>query len=314
HVRPVGACSNPDLNHGLRPFGRLRAGCGLYFFAPLRLTLYKLVYPNSPVTSAATRNIAYTALAIAGHQPSCPNLVFRRQEGSQRLLVGEAVAIHRDGMCFRRGLIAHIKNLVARAQIFLGVPMTVQAPLHLQRFLLVHEWHLIDRTVAGVASHTLVDVNAVIEKYEVGKLVDAGPLQGFAAAKAGAHRLQQLGVGPDLRMTVHAGLGGRNAGKTRSLDRGVAIAAVDAKARDMVLMTKWYRLRFSYTGVGDVRRALDLHCNPGQCSYHKHRAVNCDARQGICTALKNLRHSSDVLVTFQEALNGALWIFHGFLK
>ena len=35
------------------------------------------------------------------------------------------------------------------------------------------------------------------------------------------------------RMAVHAGLGRRNAGERRFLDRGVAVAAVDAVAADV---------------------------------------------------------------------------------
>ena len=88
--------------------------------------------------------------------------------------------------------------------------MASQAPFHLQTFLLVHDRHLIDRAVAGIAANALGDVNAVIEIDEVGELVDSRPLQRFAGAVAGADRLEQLGVGPDLRVAVHAGLRRRN--------------------------------------------------------------------------------------------------------
>ena len=42
--------------------------------------------------------------------------------------------------------------------------MAFQAPLHLQRLLLVHKRHLVDWTVAGIAAYAFIHVNAVIEE------------------------------------------------------------------------------------------------------------------------------------------------------
>jgi hypothetical protein len=113
--------------------------------------------------------------------------------------------------------VTHVENLIARSQIVLWSAVTAQAPLHLQRFLLVHKRHLVNRAVAGVAAHAFVHVNAVIEENEIGKLVHARPLQRLSGAEAGADWFEQLGVGPNLRMAIHASLGGRNAGETGSL-------------------------------------------------------------------------------------------------
>src|ERR1700686_5164466 len=146
--------------------------------------------------------------------------------------------------------------------------MAAQAPFHLQRFLRVHQRHQVDRTMTGVAAHSFIDMNAVIEIDKVGKLVDARPLQRVARPVAGAHRLKELGVGPDLRMAVHARLGGRNAGKARSFDRSVTVAAVDAEAGDMVLMAERNGLRLADSRAGGVWRAPNLPCPPaGRCNY-----------------------------------------------
>src|ERR1700678_1572296 len=118
----------------------------------------------------------------------------------------------------RRLLITHIENLLARTEVIFRSAMAAQTPLHLQRFLLIHERHLVDWTVAGIAAHALGHVNAVVEKNEVGKLIHPRPLQGLARAVAGADGLKELGIGPDLRVAVHAGFGGRNAGEARSFD------------------------------------------------------------------------------------------------
>ncbi len=140
--------------------------------------------------------------------------------------------------------------------------MTAEAPLHLERRLLIHQGHLVDWTVTGIAADPLGDMNAVIEVDEVRKLVDARPLQRFAGAIAGAHGLEQLGIGPDLRMAVHAGLGGRNASEARGLHRSVTVATVDAQSGDMMLMAERDRLGLAHAGIGNVRRALDLVSDP----------------------------------------------------
>jgi hypothetical protein len=169
--------------------------------------------------------------------------------------------------------------------------MAAQAPLHLQRFLLIHERHLVDWTVAGVATYSFIDMNAVIEKDEVGKLVYPRPLQRLAGAVAGADGLEQLGIRPDLRVAVHAGLGGRNAGETRSLNGSVAVAAVDAESGDVMLMTEGHGLRLAHSRVGDVRRTLDLHRDPTERSNHEDRAENRGPGQSVGAAMKNLRHA-----------------------
>src|SRR5712691_612043 len=205
--------------------------------------------------------------------------------------MGEALAIHHHRAYARRLLVAHIKYLIARAKILFRGAMAVQAPLHLQRGLLVHERHLVDGAVAGVAAHTFIDMNAVIEEDEVGKLVHPRPLQRLPRAVAGADRLQQFGIGPDLRMAVHASLGGRNTGEARGLDRGVAVAAVNAESGDVMLVAERHRLRPAHSGIGDVGRALHLHRDPAERGNHEDRAKNRGPGHGVGAAMKNLRHA-----------------------
>ncbi len=92
--------------------------------------------------------------------------------------------------------------------------MTVQTPFHLQGRVVIHQGHAIHRPMAGVAAHTLVDVNAVIEINEVGQIVDPGPHQRFIGAETLAHGLEHGSLGPDLRVAVHAGFGRWNSGET----------------------------------------------------------------------------------------------------
>src|ERR1700733_10168476 len=116
--------------------------------------------------------------------------------------------------------------------------------------------------MTGVAADSLIDMNAVIEVHEVGELVHAGPLQRVTGLVAGAYGFEQLGVSPDLRVAVHAGLGRRDAGKTRGLDRGVTVAAIDAQTGNVVLMAERDWLRLLHPREGDVGGTRDFHRPP----------------------------------------------------
>ena len=171
--------------------------------SPLRMTGHK----SLPMTRIATRNIFHPT-----------HVVFLYQRRAQSILLTETLPIHDNRVRARWLLVAHVEHLIARAQIFLRVAVAVETPLHLQRRLLIHQRHLVYRPVAGIAADPLIDVNAVIEENKVWKLIDSGPLQRLAGAVAGAHWFEQLSVGPDLRVAVHASAGRRDAGKTGGFD------------------------------------------------------------------------------------------------
>ena len=245
--------------------------------APLRMT--GIIVPL-PMARAATGDVSRAA-----------DVVLFYQSQAQLVLIRVALPIDGDRFCCRGLFIAHVEYLIPRAEIFFWGAMAVEAPLHLQRFLLIHQRHLVDGAVAGVATDSFSYMNAVIEKNEVGELVDAGPLQALAGAIAGADWLKKLGVGPDLRVAVHAGASGRDSGEARSLDRGVAVAAVDAKSGNVVLVAERDRLWLAHAGVGDVWRALNFHRDPTQRGNDEHRAKNGGAGQSVSAAMKNLRHA-----------------------
>ena len=206
------------------------------------------------------------------------NVILLQQRRTQRILVRVTLAIDHHRLGAAGLLIAHVEHLIAWTQIILRRPVAAQAPLHLQGFSLVHQRHLIDWPMAGIAADSLGDMNAVIEKHKIGKLVYPRPLERLARAVAGAHRLKQLGVGPDLRMAVHAGLGGRNAREAGNLHRGVAVTAIDAQSGDVMLMAEGHWLRLAHASVSDVGRTLNLITDPTQSDHHKDRAENGYAR------------------------------------
>jgi hypothetical protein len=168
--------------------------------------------------------------------------------------------------------------------------MAVQTPLHLQRRVVVHQRHAVDRPMTGIAADALGDVNAVIEIDEIRQVVHARPYQRLPGAEAFPDGFQHRRFGPDLRMTIHARLGRRNAGKPRDFDRGVAVTAIDAQPCDMVLVTERNRLWTGYAGVGHVGRTLDLRHRPKNEAHDKNRAKNGRPRNAVSTAMKDLGH------------------------
>ena len=53
--------------------------------------------------------------------------------------------------------------------------MALETPFHLQRLLLPHERHAVDRAMASDAADALRYMDTVIEINEVGKVVHSGP-------------------------------------------------------------------------------------------------------------------------------------------
>src|SRR5262252_5908403 len=141
-------------------------------------------------------------------------LIFLDKILSQKKLVRVLVTINCYWLAAGRLFVSHIEHLLPRSQIFFRSAVAIQAPLHLQRGIVIHERHSIDWPVAGVAAHAFIDVNAVIEVNKVGQIIYTAPYQGSSTAEALSYRLQHGCARPDLRVAIHASLGWRNTGKT----------------------------------------------------------------------------------------------------
>ncbi len=120
--------------------------------------------------------------------------------------------------------------------------MAVKAEFHGQGLRFVRKRHIRHRPVAGCAADSLGDVNGMVEIHVIRQIINPAPDQRLVLSKTFAHRRQEPGIGPDLRMTGHAGPGGRHAGIGGDLDRGMAKAAIDPKPGDVMLMTEGYWL------------------------------------------------------------------------
>src|SRR5260370_40525737 len=106
--------------------------------------------------------------------------------------------------------------------------------------------------MTGHAADSFIDVHAVVEKDKSWQIVDALPRDGHARAVTFAHLSEHFTAHPDLFMAVHARLGRRDAREGRGFNGGMAISAVDAQLRDMVLMAKGHRLHVGGFGCRNV--------------------------------------------------------------
>src|SRR6185436_11478481 len=88
------------------------------------------------------------------------------------------------------------------------------------------------------------------------------PLQRFPGLKAGAHRFEIGTVSPDLFMTGHTDLSRRHACRCRSLNRCMAITAINAVVADVVFMTELNGLLALDVLPGVPARAGDLSGHP----------------------------------------------------
>src|ERR1700704_2235020 len=138
-VRPVVCCSRP-------------------FFLLWRKLLANLL--ALPMAGVATRNVPDRAnFVLLFYRVAEFDLIVVRMSVEHNVVFMQRIV--------RRRLIPHVEHLLARPQVLFRSAMAVQAELHLQRFLLIHQWHLVHWAVTGVAAHTLIDVNAVIEVHKI---------------------------------------------------------------------------------------------------------------------------------------------------
>jgi hypothetical protein len=190
---------------------------------------------------AGPRQKPHSGLAVARvTRLQALNLVVLDQLQSYLLLIGGV-------------FISHGEDLIAGPDKFLGVAVAFQTPAHFERVFLIRERHLVNAAVAGFATHALFHVDAVIEVNKIGKIVNADPGNRLIGTVAGANHIQLRTVGPDLRVTIHTGLGRRDVGEPGVFDGGVAIAAIDTHGADVVRMAELDGLDASHALIGCVR-------------------------------------------------------------
>ena len=82
--------------------------------------------------------------------------------------------------------------------------------------------------------------------------MDPRPRDRFFRAEALAHWLQGWTIGPNLRVTIHTGLGRWDIGKSGAFNRSMAIAAVNPHASYMVPVAERHRLLSCHSNLRDI--------------------------------------------------------------
>src|ERR1051325_9814154 len=261
-ARPPGSANDPAMTdrnaRRLTPSGQPAAWRGNSLSSIAR---------NSGVSASSSSERQYSGpVALARRSRSAATsrrAVIARSSVARRAIGPARHVILANQSTAERELIAagwfptHGGDLRPWPQVTLGLAMTGEAPLHLERVHLPGERHAIHAAVAAFASDALREMDAVVEVHEVGKIVNAIPDDRLPRPVALAHRLEHSALVPDLAVAVHAHIGGRNPRECAVFHARVAVAAVDAVVRDVVLVTEHHGLRDGYAHTGRVRRPLE---------------------------------------------------------
>jgi len=140
------------------------------------------------------------------------------------------------------GLPVEIKNFVARADIFFRLSMTIEAPLHVKHVRWPRERHFVKLAVAGDTTDAFGDMDTMVEKHEVGRVVHTFPSERSIGGEALAHGREHRRILPHLRMAGHARLGRRQPGEGGFLNIRVAIPAIQTEAVNVMFVAERNRL------------------------------------------------------------------------
>ena len=112
-----------------------------------------------------------------------------------------------------------------------------------------------------------------------------------------------------LLLIARPDLGAFHARERTRLDRRVAVAAIDAESRDVVLVAELDRLRSNDADLRRVRGPEDEPNESADASENEHRAKNAGAGNGVHAGMKDLGHRSDanvLSISVQVGLAGGL--------
>jgi hypothetical protein len=201
----------------------------------------------------------------------------------------------------RRWLVRDAENLIFGANIFLGLAVAIEAPAHLHLCSRPGDGHLPDGTMACGASNPFCDVNAVIEIDEFWESVNPRPLDRGVVPKASPDRLEHRTRLPYLRMAGHTGFSRWQSSKGRLLDRGVAIAAVNAKFVGVMAVAERNWLFAWNVLLCVIGRTVDQPRHETRGDDDDERSINAEARNEVRTVMKDLSHSPIVVAGDTES-------------
>src|SRR5260221_14319215 len=103
------------------------------------------------------------------------------------------------------GFPIEVKYFADRTQVLFWVAMTIQAPAHGQRLVLINNIHVIDLPVATYAAYPTVHINSGVKISKIRYLMYPDPMHGLPGLPAFLHRPEPR-ISPFLSLqTTHSG-------------------------------------------------------------------------------------------------------------
>src|SRR5262249_37492431 len=158
---------------------------------------------------------------------------FRKSRRSKtiRALIASLLVVTDDAI--HRGRVLRVVHVL---------PVAGDAPAHLERRILVHDLHGLDRPVTVLALDPGPDVPLVVELDVRRELVDLDPRHLLAALEVAGELDDLRPVGARQLVAAHAGADRRKVGDRRLVGAVVTVEAVHAEGVGMDLMAEMDRL------------------------------------------------------------------------
>ena len=170
--------------------------------------------------------------------------------------------------------------------------MALETPRHLEGISLRGNVLILHCTVARVAVESSINVNRVVKEDEFGKLIDFVPFDRRSGFVALADWLEKRRVGPNLRVTAHAGFSRRNACIAGLFDAGMAITTINPKPACMVFMAERNGLVANNPLVREIGRFLYAVSKPGYSGQNKNEPEDAGSGNCIECGMEELSHIS----------------------
>ena len=200
------------------------------------------------------------------------------------------------GSCW--GFPVEIGDLVEGTKLIFRGPVALQTPSHAVRLGVVNDFHMVHMTVTGYAANPPVHMDGVVEIDVVRGLMNADPGNRVAGLPGLPNGGKLWTEGFDLRVAVHAGLGGGNIRVGGFFHSRMAVAAIHAELIHVEGVVKGDGLGRLVSHPGVFWSEVVGHSGNDASHHHRQTDKNLDG-QPVGVAGENIGHGG-VRVVFSK--------------
>lgn len=132
----------------------------------------------------------------------------------------------------------------------------------------------------------------MMEVHKVWQVMNSHPLQRLLGLPALMKGREHFAVDPDLRMAAQAEFAGWHTCRSFSVDRAMAVLAVDPDLSSMMLVAEGNGLRSDHANFREIRRANQNHRHAESPGNNEHRPEDTHPGNRVGTGMKDLCHST----------------------